>query len=94
MSRAPILGATLLSLGIVHGLALAQPALQPDDRGGPAYTTGTTMGRDVSPPPGTSDSHSGSSMAGQPRERTASSARARRRSVPSRTPAVHHRATH
>jgi hypothetical protein len=53
-----VLGTAVLMAGRLRTLAFAQPALQPDDRGGPGYTTGTTMGRDA-PPSGAGASSEG-----------------------------------
>jgi hypothetical protein len=50
MTRMRVLAAVLIAAPLA---AIAQVGLQPDDRGGPGYTTGTTMGRE-GPESGTS----------------------------------------
>lgn len=62
MTRASIAaGVALLAFGALGAPAVAQPVLQPEDRGGPGYTTGTTMGREGVPSPAPSSAGSPSS---------------------------------
>ncbi len=55
--------ATAIALLALGAPAIGQPVLQPDDRGGPGYTTGTTMGREGVPSSAPSSAGSPSSAA-------------------------------
>ena len=70
--------ATAIALLALGAPAIAQPVLQPDDRGGPGYTTCTTMGREGVPSPAPSsagspstDAHRRTTTNGQPRRTVA-----------------------
>ena len=66
MSRALVgMGAALLAAGTLAALAHAQSVLQPEDRGGPGYTTGSTMGRDGAPSGASTDLGTTGSRAGE-----------------------------
>jgi hypothetical protein len=93
MTRAfVVLGAALIALGGLHAPAGAQPALQPEDRGGPGYTTGTTMGRDPAPF-GASSAGARGPLMGQRQETTTEAERARDRTATASAPGMHRRRT-
>jgi hypothetical protein len=97
MTRASVrgsitLGATVLAIGGLAAPVFAQPALQPDDRGGPGYTTGTTMGRDGAPSGASSDGARGPMM-GQRQDVNRDVRKHDEQSATAGTPGMHRRGT-
>jgi hypothetical protein len=89
-----MLAAAVLTAGGWCATAGAQPALQPDDRGGPGYTTGTTMGRDGAQSGASSDPDVATS--GRVRRKADATAPAHRRhrsNATAGTPGLHGRGT-